>query len=180
MSTRRVDLKTSLVARYTHLRERLTARLGSEDLAGEALHETWLKLNEIKDDAPVADANAYIFRAAVNMASTLSTRNRRALGDQEIEDILRVADDTPDPERTAIAKSELAHVWKILSDLTKRQRHIFIESFTGTMSHNELADHYGVSVRMIQIDLRTAILHCVRRSKRKNPFAGRASRVSIK
>ncbi|WP_341021128.1 sigma-70 family RNA polymerase sigma factor [Brevundimonas diminuta] len=180
MSPTRADLKASLVARYTQLRDRLAARLGSQDLAGEALHETWLKLNDVHDDAPVADQEAYIYRAAINMASTLVAKHRRVLGGNEIEDILKIADDGPDPERIAIARSELAHVWKVLGELTPRQRHVFVESFTGAMNHNELAHHYGVSVRMIQIDLRNAILHCARRTRRKNPFAERAARVSTR
>ncbi|MCG2842823.1 sigma-70 family RNA polymerase sigma factor [Sandaracinobacter sp. RS1-74] len=180
MSATRADLKASLVARYTQLRDRLAARLGSQELAGEALHETWLKLNDVHDEAPVADQDAYLYRAAINMASTLNARQRRALGDRDIEDILKVADDAPGPERVAIARSELAHVWKVLEELTPRQRHIFLESFSGTMGHRELAEHYGVSVRMIQIDLRNAILHCARRSRRKNPFAERAARVSTR
>lgn len=180
MSATRADLKASLVARYTELRDRLAARLGSQDLAGEALHETWLKLSKVTDDAPVADPDAYIYRAAVNMASSLATTRRRVLGDQDIEEILSIADDAPGPERVAIAKSELAYVWKVLGELTPRQRHVFVESFTGRMSHDDLASHYGVSVRMIQIDLRNAILHCARRAGRRNHFAARAARVSTR
>lgn len=178
MSAKRADLKTTLVARYTHLRDRLAARLGSQDLAGEALHETWLRLRDVNDDAPVADPDAYIYRAAINMASNMAAKQRRVLGDQDIEDILKIVDDAPDPERIAIARSELAHVWKVLGELTPRQRHVFVESFTGTMGHDDLAEHHGVTVRMIQIDLRNAILHCARRTRRKNPFAERGARVS--
>lgn len=180
MSTARADLKASLVARYAQLRDRLSARLGSQDLAGEALHETWLKLNDVRDDMPVDDPDAYIYRAAINMASTMTAKRRRVLGDLDIEDILKVADDAPDPERIVMARSELAYVWKVMGELTPRQRHIFMESFTGTMTHGELADHYDVSVRMIQIDLRNAILHCARHTRRKNPFAERAARVSTR
>jgi len=180
VSATRAGLKTSLAARYNQLRDRLAARLGSQDLAGEALHETWIKLNDVNDDAPVADPDAYIYRAAVNMAATMAAKQRRVLGSQDIEDILSVADDAPGPERIAIARSELAHIWKVLGELTPRQRHVFIESFTGTMTHEELADRYGVTIRLIQMDLRNAILHCARRARRKNPFAERAARVSTR
>lgn len=180
MTATRADLQASLVARYIQLRDRLTSRLGSRELASEALHETWLKLSDVEDNAPVADQDAYLYRAAINMASTLALRQRRALGSQDIEDILKIADDAPGPERVAVAKSELAYVWKVLGELTPRQRHVFIESFAGTMSHEQLAAQYGVSIRMVQIDLRNAILHCARRTRRKNPFAFRATRVSTR
>lgn len=174
----RAKLQGSLVERYSQIRDRLAARLGSSDLAGEALHETWLKLNDGAELAPVADPDAYIYRAAINTASNLAASQRRALGSLDIEDIMGVADDAPGPERIAIGRSELAMVWKILGELTPRQRHVFIESFTGDQTHAELAERYGVSVRMIQMDLREAILHCARRTRRKNPFARGGSRVS--
>ena len=176
----RALLQKSLVERYGQLRDRLAARLGSKDLAGEALHETWLKLNDGAELAPVADPVAYLYRAAMNTASTLAATNKRVLGTGEIDDLMRIADDAPDPERIAISRSELAHVWKILRELTPRQRHVFVESFTGSATHAELAERYGVSVRMIQMDLRDAILHCARRTRRKNPFAHGASRVSTR
>ncbi|MFA7602177.1 MAG: sigma-70 family RNA polymerase sigma factor [Novosphingobium sp.] len=178
MNTTRAGLKTSLVSRYNHLRDRLAARLGSQDLAGEALHETWIKFSDLTDEAPVKDPDAYIYRAAINMAATITAKQRRVLGSQDIEDILSIPDEAPGPERIAIARSELADVWKVLGELTARQRHVFIESFTGAMTHDELAEQYGVSVRLIQMDLRNAILHCARRTRRKNPFAGGGARVS--
>lgn len=176
----RTALREALVEHYTHLRERLTSRLGSPDLAGEALHETWLKLHDGVELGPVADANAYLYRAAINTASTLASSRRRVLGGAEIEELMNVADDAPGPERIAIGRSELAHVWQVIGQLTPRERHVFIESFTGAATHEELAEQYGVSVRTIQMDLREAILHCARRTRRKNPFVRGASRVSTR
>ncbi|MEN3745859.1 RNA polymerase sigma factor [Sphingomonas sp. HF-S3] len=176
----RATLRDALVDGYAQLRDRLTARLGSRDLAGEALHETWLKLHGATELEPVSDPDAYLYRAAINTASTLTTGRRRILGDAEIDELMQVADDAPDPERVAIGRSELAHVWKVIGDLTPRQRHVFIESFTGTLTHEELAAHYGISVRMIQIDLREAILLCARRTRRQTSFARGTARVSTR
>lgn len=176
----RALLQRSLVERYTQLRERLAMRLGSQDLAGEALHETWIKLNEGNELSPVSDPEGYLLRAALNTASTLSAAQRRVLGLGEITDILSIADDAPDPERIAIGRSELAQVWKVLGELSVRQRHVLLESFTGHATHADLAAQYGVSVRAIQMDLREAVLHCARRTRRKNPFAHGGSRVSVR
>jgi hypothetical protein len=38
-------LRDLLTDRYTEFKVRLTRRLGSEELASESLHETWLRLN---------------------------------------------------------------------------------------------------------------------------------------
>lgn len=79
-----------------------------------------------------------------------------------------------------MARSDIAQVWRVLDELTPRQRAVFLESFAGSASHADLAERFGVSLRMIQMDLRDAILHCARRTRRKNPFVRGSSRVSTR
>ncbi|WP_292223400.1 RNA polymerase sigma factor [Brevundimonas sp.] len=179
-SSTRTALRDLLTRRYADLRKRLAIRLGSADLAGEALHETWIKLQDGAELAPIEDPDAYIYRAAVNTAFNLSAAQRRVLGHAEIADILNLADDAPGPEQIVMARSDLMRVWRVLDELTPRQRTVFLESFTGSASHDELAVRFNVSLRMIQMDLRDAILHCARRTRRKNPFVRGRSRVSVK
>jgi RNA polymerase sigma factor (sigma-70 family) len=176
----RALLRTSLVARYMQLRDRLAARLGSQDLASEALHETWLRLESGSELSPVANPEAYLYRAALNNAWQLSARERRVLGMVEIDAILEVADDAPDPERVAIAKSEVAALRRILNKLTRRQRDVFLESYIGNVSHDELAARYKVSVRTIQSELREALLHVASTMMEKDSFAASRLRVSRK
>ena len=178
MVSNRTQLQSSLVARYKRLRERLAARLGSQDLAGEALHETWLKLQDGPDLKPVADPEAYLYRAAINTAANLKAKAGRFLGGADISAILNLADDAPDQERVAIAKNELGRLRKALAQLSPRQRDIFIGSFADEMSHEALAERHGVSVRTIQIELRTAVLHYAQRTGRGNLFAPGALRMS--
>lgn len=180
MSQTRAQLRSSLVARYTQLRDRLAVRLGSKDLAGEALHETWLRLQDGPELKPVADPDAYLYRAALNTASDLRAAGKRLLAMVEIDSILDLADDAPDPERVVIARNEVARLRRALSDLTPRQRDIFIRSFGGDVDHKALAERHGVTVRMVQMELREAILHCARRMSRRNLFAPGALRVSRK
>lgn len=176
----RAMLRGSLVARYTQLRDRLAARLGSQDLASEALHETWLRLQDGSELAPVANPDAYLYRAALNSASKLSAAERRVLGSVEIDSLLEVVDEAPSPERVAIARSEIAALRKILAGLTRRQREIFFESYTGDVSHSELAARYKVSVRTIQSELREALLQIARHMMENDRFATSSFRVSRK
>ncbi|MEG3089646.1 RNA polymerase sigma factor [Sphingomonas sp. PB4P5] len=177
ISTRAVLVRL-LGERYTLLRDRLSRRLGSTDLATEALHDTWLRLNAGADLAPVDNADAYLFRAALNSAAKLSARDRRALGTVAIDAVLELADDAPGPERIAIARSEIAALRRTLASLTRRQRDIFLESYVGEATHAELAERYGVSVRTIQSELRTALLHVALRFIGKDGFAKQAFKVS--
>jgi len=176
----RSTLRRSLVLRYAELRDRLAARLGSQDLASEALHETWLRLTDGSELAPIANPDAYLFRAALNSASKLSAAERRVLGSVEIDALLDVADDAPGPERIAIARSEIAALRKVLAKLSRRQREIFLESYTGDVGHAELAVRYDVSVRTIQSELREALLHVARTLMESEHFTASSLRVSRK
>jgi len=180
VSNTRIRLRATLVDQYERLRAGLASRLGSRDLASEALHEMWIKLAEGADLAPVADPPSYLFRGALNAARDLEAARRRVLGHVEIQAILGLADDAPGPDRAVEARSELAALQRALKTLKPRQREIFLAAIYEEVDHETLAARYGVSVRMIQMELRSAILHCARRTARKNLFARGALRVSRK
>ncbi|MEA2916082.1 MAG: hypothetical protein QOJ15_8163 [Bradyrhizobium sp.] len=52
-NSNRPSLRQWLTAGYTDIRRRLTRRLGSEELASEVLHETYLRLDGAGDAAAV-------------------------------------------------------------------------------------------------------------------------------
>jgi len=178
--TARHLLARRLADRYALLRKRLAARLGSADLATEALHETWLRLSKNKDSATIANPDAYLFRAALNNAMKMSAAERRSLSAVEIEAVLDLADDAPDAERIIIARQELAALKRALASLSRRQREIFLESYAGEATHADLAARYKVSIRTVQNELRTALLHVMGRLLEKDVFAKQAVKVSRK
>lgn len=178
--TARHLLARRLVDRYAMLRKRLTSRLGSTDLATEALHETWLRLSKSEEPATVTNPDAYLFRAALNNALKLSAAERRSLSALEIDAVLDLADDAPDAERIIIAREELATLKRALASLSRRQRDIFLESYAGEASHADMAARYKVSIRTIQADLRIALLHVMARLLEKDVFAKQAVKVSRK
>ncbi len=51
-------LRDLLSDQYDELRVRLTRRLGSEELARESLHETWVRLNRHDDVGPEQSPDA--------------------------------------------------------------------------------------------------------------------------
>lgn len=177
----RASLAKRLVERYGWLRESLTRRLGSPDLATEALHDAWIRIEGGSSELePVAHPDSYLFRAALNSAAKLSAAERRVLGAVEISHILDLADDAPDAERTAIARSEVTALKRALASLTRRQRDIFQDSYMSDATHAELAERFGVSIRTIQAELRVALLHLASRVLDENDCANADLRVSRK
>jgi DNA-directed RNA polymerase specialized sigma24 family protein len=100
----RAFLRRSLLASYSDLIGRLTRRLGSPDLAAEALHETYLRLEQPGNIGEVANPESYLYRAAVNTAANIRRSDSRHLGEEEIKALLDISDDAPDPERIVLVR----------------------------------------------------------------------------
>ncbi len=173
----RLQLRRSLVDRYHELRRRLARRLGSTTLASEALSETWLALGSGGELETIADADAYVYRAALNAAHALRKREDRH-GHADIAEIADIADDAPLPDRIVVSRNEIERMIEALRELPERQREAFLQCYRGEMMPEELAERYQVSVRTIQSDIRSAILHCAERTGRKNVLAGRRVKLS--
>ena len=88
-------LRHLLLHRYEDFRSRLTRYLGSSELAGEALQDTWLRLERGEGIALVQNHDTYLFRIAVNLARDRQRKEHR-LTANEVEALLTVEDDAPD------------------------------------------------------------------------------------
>jgi DNA-directed RNA polymerase specialized sigma24 family protein len=66
--TNRALLRSLLLADYRDFFDGLKRRLGSADLAGEALQETFLHLDRVPQAKPVQRPKSYLYRIAVNIA----------------------------------------------------------------------------------------------------------------
>lgn len=176
----RLSLRRSLVDGYSDLKRRLARRLGSTELASEALSETWIRLGQGGELGEVANADAYVYRTALNTAGHMLKREARHGKHGDITDVYDLSDETALPDRIIAARDEVERVMEALAELPERQRTAFFKCFRGETRPEVLAEQYGVSVRTIQSDIRTAILHCAERTGRKNILAGQRVRHSRK
>lgn len=92
-------LQRLLLLRYDDLKARLARRLGSADAAGDALQDTWLRLQRAESLATVRNEDAFLFRIAFNIARDHQRADRRRLTTSEVDVLLNVADDAPDAMR---------------------------------------------------------------------------------
>jgi RNA polymerase sigma factor (sigma-70 family) len=163
-------LKRLLVLRYDDLKLRLTRRLGSADLAGDALHDTWLRLERNDGIAAVRSHEAYLYRIAVNSALDRQRSEKRRLTAAEVEGLLDIADETPDPEEIALARSDLRALQAIILDLPPRQQAILLAARLEGLSRRDIAKRFRISVRLVQRELQEAQDYCAARFKRQQGF----------
>ncbi|MCI3178665.1 RNA polymerase subunit sigma-70 [Caulobacter sp. CCUG 60055] len=160
-------LRHRLLGRYDEFVRRLSRRLGSADAAREVVHETYLRLQRVGDIEPIRNPDGYIFRTAINIAKNREVKERRHLGASEIDILMEIPDEGPDPARIAEARSEAAQVRLALAQLPQRRREIFEASWVDETPHAELARRYGVHLRTIQRELDEATKY-VRRWCKEN------------
>jgi RNA polymerase sigma factor (sigma-70 family) len=175
-------LRQLLTDRYDELRRRLARRLGSTELATEILHETYLRLDRgAAEPGVLRSPKAYLFRTALNAAAD---HHRSAKGRQlntlEIEALRGIADAAIDPARAQEARLELIALERALDELTPRRRAILVAARLDELPHAEIAARFGISKRMVEKELRAALLHCSQRLEKKlaNQFASRPPETS--
>jgi RNA polymerase sigma factor (sigma-70 family) len=155
-----IGLRQLLVERYYDLRDRLTRRLGSMDLASEALHEVYLRLDRIGDPGSVTHPAAYLFRAACNAANDALRIENRYARQRAASPLNDLPDRSPGPDDTVEARIELEVLASALMTLPRRQREILIAARYEQIPRAEIAKRYGISRRQVQIELQRALETC--------------------
>lgn len=149
-----------LIRRYDDLKRRLCRRLGSEELAGDALQDTWLRLQRLEHQNAVLTPHAFLLRMAANIAVDQQRSHSRAVPRDEADALLQLADPAPGPERTAEARSDMERLFKLIERMPKRRREILILLRWEGLSQKEVAKKLDVSLRVVEHELKRAHDYC--------------------
>lgn len=159
-------LRRLLLDRYDDLKRSLTRRLGSSEMAGDVLHDTWLRL--ARADTTIGALHnpaSYLLRILFNVAHDHRRAEKRHLTKMDIEHVLHVADESPGPAQVAEARSDLGAMATILAELPPRRRAILLAARVDNMARQEIADRLGVSLRLVSKELQLAHEYCLARQK---------------
>ncbi|MVV47949.1 RNA polymerase sigma factor [Pseudomonas sp. PB120] len=165
---------------YDDFKARLRRRLGSEDLANDVLHETYLRVDRMEEPPNIAQPNAYLYRMALNIAADRRQSDARLLTGTEVEELLQVSDEALDPARVVGGQKEIQLLLHALYELPARRRKIFIAARLEEAPHLEISQRFGISTRMVEKEIKAALNHCAGRLERKviqrfGPGAGKPS-----
>lgn len=159
--TNRTALLALLVTSYDDLKQRLTRRTGSADLADEALQDTFLRLSKADGIiGPVRDLPAYLFRVAMSAISNRRVAERRRRTVPQADTVFDLPDETPGPDRIIEARSEINALRRAIQELPTRRREIFMAICVEEVPLQQVAKRFGVSVRTVQVEIKQALVHC--------------------
>ncbi len=153
-------LRNLLAERYDEFKRRLTRSLGSEELACESLNETWLHLYRQDEVGAVRSPTAYLLRVALNIATDRRRNEGRRIRRSDALSVLEIADPAPDPARAAESRLLLEALGEAIDALPRRTREILVAARLQGLSQQEIADQFGISTRMVRIELRRALDQC--------------------
>lgn len=157
------DLMSAYLRHWKALCAHLRKRTGSQELAEDALQETWLRLAGMKGDAAaIHDHHAFILRVAGNIAIDLVRRERRhtahCVNDETL--LAAVADNMPSPEVCVIDRDQLRLLALALARLPAKPRAALLLSRCDGLSHREIGARLKVSESMVAKYLGQALRHC--------------------
>lgn len=132
--------------------------LGNDDLAGDALHDAWLRLKTREDGAaPVQSPGAYLVRMAVNLSVDMHRKQSRVVSGEEIDTLLEeIADPAPGPLQQAQGREEMTSFLQILQRLPKRRRQIVVLVHWEGMTQEGTAARLKISLRTVETEPRRA------------------------
>lgn len=169
-----------LLTSYPEFRRKLAGLLGSTDLADEALQDTYVRLQRTEILDEIRSPRSYLFRMAINIARNRTRAEARHLSAADIDTLINIPDDAPDPQRAVEARLQLAAVEKALRQLPARRCQIFRRAWVDGATHEAIAVEFGIAVRTVrhELQLATEYLHRATKEKSVAELQFRLSQVS--
>jgi RNA polymerase sigma-70 factor (ECF subfamily) len=155
------SLRQMIVLRYDEIKSRLARSLGSRELADDVLHETYLRLHRNDAVGVIQQPESYIFRVALNIATDRRRDERRRASQAEVLATIGLQDETSDLSREMEARSAVEALKNAMAAMPPRRRAILIAARLNGLSHDVIAQRFGISRTMVQKELRRAIKDCV-------------------
>jgi RNA polymerase sigma factor (sigma-70 family) len=142
------------------LRQRLRVKEDAADVAQEA----YVRLLQYEGSKSIASPSSMLFRIAINVANDLSRSRttRRVADEQSIEDV-ELASDEPDVERRIAAEQDLDALYAAIEALPPKCKNVFLLSRVKRMSYPEIAQHCGISVKMVEKHISHALKICAQK-----------------
>ncbi|WP_407180781.1 RNA polymerase sigma factor [Bradyrhizobium sp. STM 3562] len=158
---------------YDELKAKLARRLGSDEVAADAVQDTWLRLQRFKSVGQVDNPAGYLLRIALNVARDRLRAERRYLTAEQLESMVDLPDDAADPASVMEAKSELELIEMLIRELPERQRAILIAARLDGLPRHEIARRMGISLSLVEKELKQAHEYCLaRRARMRKSAAG--------
>ena len=142
---------------FSRVRAALMRRGRSEQDADDLVQEAWIRLACYERDRDVAQPEAFLMRAALNL-SIDAHRSRASHGEEVLLEDVDVVDATPSAEAVLLGRERMARLSVGLGRLNDKTCAIFLAHRIDGMSYQQIAHHHGLSVSSVEKHIAKAML----------------------
>jgi len=140
------------------LRITLRKRGASDDESEDLVQEAFLKFETYRQAHEVREPEAFIVRAALNLAVDSGRRKKRSpFSPRALEDFA-LADSSPGPDEVLQGRDRLRRLREGLEALKPRTRDMLLAQRLEGLSYAEIAAREGVSVSAVEKQIARAVL----------------------
>jgi RNA polymerase sigma factor (sigma-70 family) len=143
------------------LRRRLRVGEDARDVAQEA----YIRLMQYEGSNDVKSPESLLFRIAINIANDMGRADKvRHVSDHCDIDGLDFDSGIASPEREVSAGQQLDLLYDTIEQLPPRCRQVFLLSRFENMTYPQIAEHCGISVKMVEKHISRALAICAAKS----------------
>jgi RNA polymerase sigma factor (sigma-70 family) len=154
---------TEVIRRYhMSLLGFLRSRLRVAEDACDVAQETYIRMMQYEGSRDVDSPAALLFRIAINVANDLGRAEQvRHLADHCELDELELDSGVATPERELAAAQDLGLLLEAMQRLPPKCRQVFLLSRAHDMTYPQIAQHCGISVKMVEKHISHALAICM-------------------
>ncbi len=143
----------------------LQRKLPSPDDACDVAQEAYIRLMNYEGSKDVVSPSSLLFRIAINVANDLGRAGKvRHVADHCDIDGLELDSGVASPEREVYASEKLDLLYKIIEQLPPKCQRVFLLSRVQNMTYTEIAQHCGISVKMVEKHISRALAICTEKT----------------
>jgi RNA polymerase sigma-70 factor (ECF subfamily) len=149
------------ISLVSFLRRRLRVGEDAKDVAQEA----YIRLMQYEGSKDVKSPESLLFRIAINVANDMGRADKvRHLADHCDIDGLEFDSGVASPEREVSASQQLDLLYNTIEQLPPKCRQVFLLSRFQNMTYPQIAEHCGISVKMVEKHISRALAICAAKS----------------
>jgi len=142
------------------LRQRLRVKEDAADVAQEA----YIRMMQYEGSRQIQSPSSMLFRIAINVANDLGrSEQTRRVNQQCSLDGLELVASTPAPDREIAAEQDLQLLYRAIEQLPPKCQQVFLLSRAKRMTYPQIAQHCGISVKMVEKHISHALAICIKK-----------------
>ncbi len=144
----------------------LQRKLPTPEDASDVAQEAYIRLMNYEGSKEVVSPSSLLFRIAINVANDLGRAGKvRRVADHCDIDGLDFDSGVASPEREVSATQELDILCEAIEQLPPKCQKVFLLSRVHNMTYPQIAEHCGISVKMVEKHISRALAICTEKTQ---------------